>query len=48
MCFGTLADNASASLRKGTRVIVTGRTETRGYQTDTGEVLIVDTGDLAG
>jgi single-strand DNA-binding protein len=38
VCFGTLAANAAASLRKGTRVVVTGRTETRGYQTDSGEV----------
>lgn|SRR5262249_1704924 len=38
VCFGTLAGNAAASVRKGTRVIVTGRTEIRGYQTRAGEV----------
>jgi single-strand DNA-binding protein len=38
VCFGTLAGNAAPSLRKGMRVIVTGRTEIRGYQTPAGEV----------
>ena len=35
--FGTLAENAAASLQKGTRVIVTGELEQREYETKEGE-----------
>lgn len=35
--WGTLAENASASLTKGTRVIVTGRLQQRSYETNEGE-----------
>ncbi|CAB4880998.1 unannotated protein [freshwater metagenome] len=35
--WGTLGENASASLTKGTRVIVTGRLEQRSYETAQGE-----------
>ena len=35
--WGTLGENASASLTKGTRVIVTGRLEQRSYETQQGE-----------
>ena len=36
-CFGTLAENAANSLKKGDRVIVTGRMEQRTWETPTGE-----------
>ena len=35
--WGTLAENASASLTKGARVIVTGRIQQRSYETQQGE-----------
>ena len=35
--WGTLAENASASLTKGSRVIVTGRLQQRSYETQQGE-----------
>ena len=35
--WGTLGENAAASLTKGTRVIVTGRLEQRSYETKEGE-----------
>lgn len=35
--WGTLGENAAASLVKGTRVIVTGRLEQRSWDTDSGE-----------
>ena len=35
--WGTLGENAAASLNKGTRVIVTGRLEQRQYETKEGE-----------
>ncbi len=35
--WGTLAENAAASLTKGARVIVTGRLEQRNYETKDGE-----------
>jgi len=35
--WGTLGENAAASLTKGTRVVVTGRLEQREYQTKEGE-----------
>ena len=35
--WGTLGENAAASLQKGTRVIVTGRLEQRSYETKEGE-----------
>jgi single-strand DNA-binding protein len=41
VCFGTLAANAAASLRKGTRVVVAGRTETRADETAAGEIRTV-------
>lgn len=37
VAWGTLAENAAASLTKGTRVIVTGRLEQRSYDTKEGE-----------
>lgn len=37
VAWGTLADNAAASLSKGTRVVVTGRLEQRSYETNAGE-----------
>lgn len=35
--WGTLGENAAASFRKGTRVIITGRLEQRQYETKEGE-----------
>ena len=35
--WGTLGENAAASLTKGTRIIVTGRLEQREYETNNGE-----------
>jgi single-strand DNA-binding protein len=35
--WGTLGENAAASLTKGTRIIVTGRLEQRQYETKEGE-----------
>src|SRR3954453_23424029 len=35
--WGTLGENAAASLNKGTRIIVTGRLEQRSYETKEGE-----------
>ena len=37
VCWGTLGENAAASLTKGTRVMVTGRLEQRSYDTQDGE-----------
>ena len=37
VAWGTLAENAAASLTKGTRVVVTGRLEQRSYETKEGE-----------
>jgi single-strand DNA-binding protein len=37
VAWGTLGENASASLSKGTRIIVTGRLEQRQYETKEGE-----------
>jgi single-strand DNA-binding protein len=37
VCWQSLAENVSASLRKGTRVVVTGRLEQRSWETDQGE-----------
>ncbi len=37
VAWGTLGENAAASLAKGTRVIVTGRLEQRSYETKEGE-----------
>ena len=37
VAWGTLGENAAASLSKGTRVIVTGRLEQRSYETKEGE-----------
>ncbi|MEY4176211.1 MAG: single-stranded DNA-binding protein [Actinomycetota bacterium] len=37
VAWGTLGENAAASLNKGTRVIVTGRLEQRQYETKEGE-----------
>jgi len=37
VAWGTLGENAAASLLKGTRVIVTGRLEQRSYETQNGE-----------
>lgn len=37
VAWGTLGENAAASLSKGTRVIVTGRLEQRQYETKEGE-----------
>lgn len=37
VCWGTLGENAAASLTKGTRVMVTGRLEQRSYQTQDGD-----------
>ncbi|HEX5094990.1 MAG TPA: single-stranded DNA-binding protein [Acidimicrobiia bacterium] len=37
VCWRQLAENVSASLRKGTRVIVTGRLEQRSWETEQGE-----------
>lgn len=37
VAWGTLAENAAASLSKGTRVVVTGRLEQRSYETKEGE-----------
>lgn len=37
VAWGTLAENAAASLTKGTRIIVTGRLEQRSYETQQGE-----------
>jgi single-strand DNA-binding protein len=37
VCWGSLGENAAASLTKGTRVVVTGRLEQRSYQTQDGE-----------
>lgn len=36
ICWGTLAENAAASLNKGMRVIVSGRLEQRSYDDDQG------------
>ncbi len=37
VCWKDLADNVSASLRKGMRVVVIGRLEQRSWETDSGE-----------
>ncbi len=37
VAWGTLGENAAASLTKGTRVVVTGRLEQRNYETQQGE-----------
>lgn len=37
VAWGTLGENAAASLHKGTRVIVTGRLEQRSYETQNGD-----------
>jgi single-strand DNA-binding protein len=37
VCWGTLGENAAASLTKGTRIMVTGRLEQRSYETQDGE-----------
>jgi single-strand DNA-binding protein len=37
VAWGTLGENAAASLGKGTRVVVTGRLEQRSYETKDGE-----------
>jgi len=37
VAWGSLGENASASLTKGTRIIVTGRLEQRSYETQQGE-----------
>jgi len=37
VCWGTLADNVSDSVGKGSRVIVTGRLEQRSWETQEGE-----------
>lgn len=37
VCWGELAENACASLAKGTRVIVSGRLQQRQWETDEGE-----------
>jgi len=37
VCWGTLADNVSASLTKGTRVMVAGRLDQRSWETPQGE-----------
>jgi single-strand DNA-binding protein len=37
VAWGTLGENAAASLNKGTRVVVTGRLEQRQYETKEGE-----------
>lgn len=37
VCWGTLGENAAASLAKGTRIMVTGRLEQRSYETQDGD-----------
>ena len=37
VCWGTLGENAAASLTKGTRILVTGRLEQRSYETADGD-----------
>ena len=37
VCWREMAENAAASLNKGTRVLVTGRLEQRSWETDQGE-----------
>lgn len=37
VCWGTLGENAAASLTKGTRIMVTGRLEQRQYETQDGD-----------
>jgi single-strand DNA-binding protein len=37
VCWGSLGENAAASLAKGTRIMVTGRLEQRSYETQDGE-----------
>lgn len=37
VCWGDMGENASASLTKGSRCIVTGRLQQRSWETDTGE-----------
>lgn len=37
VCWGSLGENAAASLAKGTRIVVTGRLEQRSYETQDGE-----------
>lgn len=37
VAWGTLGENAAASLNKGTRIVVTGRLEQRQYETSDGE-----------
>lgn len=37
VCWGDMGENVATSLLKGSRVIVTGRLEQRGWETDTGE-----------
>jgi len=42
VCFGTLAENVTACLHKGMRVIVAGRSEIRAYTGDDGSTRVVD------
>jgi len=42
VCFGTLAENITACLHKGMRVIVAGRAEIRTYSSDDGATRVVD------
>ena len=37
VCWGSLGENAAASLAKGTRIMVTGRLEQRSYETQDGD-----------
>ena len=37
VCWGSLGENAAASLAKGARIVVTGRLEQRSYETQDGE-----------
>jgi single-strand DNA-binding protein len=37
VCWGTLGENAAASLTKGSRALVSGRLEQRSYETQSGE-----------
>jgi single-strand DNA-binding protein len=37
VCWRELADNVSGSIKKGTRILVTGRLEQRSWETDQGE-----------
>ena len=49
VCFGTLADNAAASLRRGDRVVVTGRLSRRSWESQGGggSILSVRASDVA-